>query len=156
MSETLLIDVNTGEVLDDNQAGVLVETLVECRLRVKELMEELEAAEQDERRAEAKLRAAGFGADDRLPYRGQFVVGVEEQELGRETVSKEGCEKHVEGLLSVGLGEMVTGYKTPTAKQVKDKRAELAAAGVPFRDIVPERTVTKKLSIQIVSQGGNL
>ncbi len=148
---TTLFDAKTGEVLTDNQAGVLAERFVETRARVTELMQELEAAAADARKAEAALVAAGFGADDSIQYGTQHVVGVEEDNAGRETVDKVVAEALQEELLGIGLGSITApSFKPPTKGEVEKKRAELVKAGIAYRDLVPERVGTKRLNIQII------
>jgi len=137
-----------GEVLTDQQIGVLAENYVESKLRIKEIETELEVARQAHSLALSNLVGAGFREGMSIRYKHHTVVCVPTEVRSPQKVDPEACKKYSEQLVECGIAAWK--ITTPTKVQVNDNRGKLVAANVPIDEILPQPKVTFGSEIQIV------
>jgi hypothetical protein len=153
MSEQLLVNPTTGEVLDQRDAEGLARHLAAVMDDIAELQAELGRLREEEMRLDIHLRSHGLRIGMRI-YAGEhhgkrrYLVCVPPDRRPAQRVNAAWCAKHSEQLLDMGLGYMQ--YKAPTAAEVRRKAGELVAAGIDVSEVLPEPNEPVIGNIEIV------
>lgn len=126
---------DTGEVLDDAGARELGLELSAVQSSIKEHLEEADRLGKTANQIRRAL-IDYVGEDNALPLTDWWTLTVLPGAPGRKSVNKDAAEAHREQLLSLGLGKVEEIFKPPTVADLNKRRAEVTAAGIPWKQIV--------------------
>lgn len=131
---TVYFDARTGEVVPAEVVEQVAREYRDASLAQAEAAAEVSrlAGIVAERREQLRAMVPDEGAIDIGPA----VVVRTPAARPSQRVSRPGCERHAEQLLGMGLGQMA--YAPPGIADVRRRRAEIIAAGIPLEEIAPE------------------
>ena len=131
---TEVVDPLTGEIVSVEHMATIYANAVEQERDLFDDLAELQAQKADYEDALRAVMTEEMRVD---AGEGRKVVMVPPKRPPQR-VSTRGCERHREVLLDLKMGRMEEVYRPPLISEVRERRAELVARGIPLVDISPE------------------
>lgn len=138
-----VLDLRTGELLEGAAAGAYLAEVNGLAAEYVSVSAAHDEALAEARRLSSSRDQLAAALGELLPPEGRadggsaYVV-MEPPARPAQRVSRQGAERHQEALLGIGLGEVVTEYRAPTAAAIRAEKPRVIAAGIPLADLLPE------------------